>query len=357
MTGRSPFSILIIALCFSSILCKGQESFPIQDDEYSKIFVRADEMPQFPGGDSAMMKFISTNTFYPPIARENRIQGTIEIYFVVDTDGAVIDPKIHKGGLGGNCEQEALRVIASMPKWKPGKIKGHKVKVLRTVPVTFNLMTTPDYKAIPNPKERQSNAYNKGVAYLQNGNYEEAVKEFDKALSLLETDVDAYFNRGIAKFRMRDTLQACRDWSAAAHFRDTSVYKMIDKYCSGVIVYKGDSVPVAKARIRDTSNVYDVVDVMPEFSGGQAAMMQFISENTRYPADAKKKGIQGRVYVSFIITSSGEVTDPIILRGVGGGLDEESLRVVMLMPRWTPGRLNGLPVSVKCNMPINFTLK
>ncbi len=108
--------------------------------------------------------------------------------------------------------------------------------------------------------------------------------------------------------------------------------------------------------IDDTDSVYTVVEVMPEFPGGNEALFAYISKNIKYPEKAKKEKIQGRVFVSFVVEKSGNVSNASILRGIGGGCDEESLRVVSEMPDWKPGLQDGKPVRVQFNLPIKFAL-
>ncbi len=105
-----------------------------------------------------------------------------------------------------------------------------------------------------------------------------------------------------------------------------------------------------------TGDVYTVVEQMPEFVGGDNARVKFLSENIKYPELAKEKGIMGTVFVSFVVDEFGTVKDAKILRGIGGGCDEEALRVVKLMPKWKPGKQSGKPVNVAFNMPIKFML-
>lgn len=97
------------------------------------------------------------------------------------------------------------------------------------------------------------------------------------------------------------------------------------------------------------------VEQKPEFPGGDAALFKYLSDSIRYPVDARTKGIKGKVILSFVISKDGSVDDIVLLRGIGGGCDEESIRVVKSMPKWTPGRHKGNPVKVKYTLPINFT--
>ncbi len=103
--------------------------------------------------------------------------------------------------------------------------------------------------------------------------------------------------------------------------------------------------------------IFNVVEEMPVFAGGTEAMMKFILNNIQYPEKAREKGIQGRVFVNFIIEKDGSVSSPKILRGIGGGCDEEALRVVEMMPDWTPGKQRGQAVRVSLNLPVKFSLE
>jgi TonB family protein len=103
--------------------------------------------------------------------------------------------------------------------------------------------------------------------------------------------------------------------------------------------------------------VFTIVEEMPSFPGGETARNRFLAENIVYPQQAVENGIQGIVYVSFIVDTKGNVTGAKVLRGIGGGCDEEALRVVKMMPKWLPGKQNGKQVRVLFNMPVAFRLQ
>ncbi len=103
--------------------------------------------------------------------------------------------------------------------------------------------------------------------------------------------------------------------------------------------------------------IFSVVEAMPEFPGGETARMKFLQDNIKYPQMARESGIQGTVYVTFVVEPNGSVSDVRILRGIGGGCDEEAIRVIKQMPNWKPGMQRGKPVRVQFNMPIKFTLQ
>ena len=103
--------------------------------------------------------------------------------------------------------------------------------------------------------------------------------------------------------------------------------------------------------------IYTVVEKMPEFQGGQAALLQFLSKSIKYPVDAEKNGIQGRVTCSFVINRDGSIVDAQVLRGVDPSLDKEALRVINSMPKWKPGEQRGKLVRVKYTVPVTFRLQ
>jgi protein TonB len=112
-----------------------------------------------------------------------------------------------------------------------------------------------------------------------------------------------------------------------------------------------------KAASAMTEGAYQVVDVMPEFPGGDTTLLKYIADSTRYPKDAKTRAIQGKVIVRFMVNANGSVSEVSVLKGVSPSLDQESVRVVKTLPKFTPGKLNGKNVPVWYMIPISFTLK
>jgi len=109
-----------------------------EETDDAPVFFIVEEMPEFPGGDLELRKYIANSVKYPVIAQENGIQGRVYVQFVVGTDGAVSQVKVARG-VDPNLDKEAIRVVQSMPKWKPGKQRGKAVKVSYTVPINFVL--------------------------------------------------------------------------------------------------------------------------------------------------------------------------------------------------------------------------
>ncbi|RYE14110.1 MAG: energy transducer TonB [Sphingobacteriales bacterium] len=123
-------------------------------------------------------------------------------------------------------------------------------------------------------------------------------------------------------------------------------------------VSTGNGTGVANVPEQDPNAILNAatVEVYPEFEGGMAGWAKYIKKNLRYPAMAQESGVQGKVHVSFIVERDGSITDVQILRGIGGGCDEEALRVIKKSPKWKAGMQNNSAVRVRYNMPIQFTL-
>jgi TonB family protein len=112
----------------------------------------------------------------------------------------------------------------------------------------------------------------------------------------------------------------------------------------------------ANAVQADTGQVFRIVEKMPQFPGGTKALLHYLSTNIKYPAEARKANIQGRVFIQFVVEKDGSISHVRVLKGIGQGCDKESVAVVKNMPRWIPGKQKGKPVRVEYNLPIKFSL-
>ena len=112
---------------------------PVEEEEEEVIFMVVESMPEFPGGQQALFKYLAENVKYPVIAQENGIQGRVICQFVVNKDGSIVDVVAVRSSGEASLDKEAIRVIKSMPKWKPGKQRGKPVRVKYTIPVAFRL--------------------------------------------------------------------------------------------------------------------------------------------------------------------------------------------------------------------------
>ena len=123
------------------------------------------------------------------------------------------------------------------------------------------------------------------------------------------------------------------------------------------LIIDPDKVDQYLAERKDTINVYDCVEQMPSFPGGTQKLKDFLAENLRYPKELEESCVQGRVIVRFIVERNGKLSNVKVVKSVHPVLDKEALRIVKLLPRWIPGRQNGITVRVKCYIPIIFRLK
>ena len=123
-----------------------------------------------------------------------------------------------------------------------------------------------------------------------------------------------------------------------------------------ISIVEEEALPAQLNKIEEDNPVFTIVETPPQFPGGEEARMNFLRDNIRYPAAARKENIQGTVFASFVIEKDGSLTDVKILRGIGGGCDEEVIRVVKLMPNWIPGEQRGRKVRTQFALPVNFSL-
>ncbi len=114
------------------------EIIEIEEEDDEEFFMVVENMPEFPGGDLGLMKYIQKNVKYPPIAKEYNITGKVFVQFIVDKTGAVTNVKVVRG-VDKNLDAEAVRVVKSLPKYKPGKQRGKPVRVMFTIPINFTL--------------------------------------------------------------------------------------------------------------------------------------------------------------------------------------------------------------------------
>lgn len=114
--------------------------------------------------------------------------------------------------------------------------------------------------------------------------------------------------------------------------------------------------PVQEEEEIHEQEIFTIVESMPVFPGGDVKMMEFIAKSLKYPPLARESGIQGRVFVFFVVETDGSVSGAKVVRGIGGGCDEEALRVINSMPKWTPGKQRNKPVRVSYTIPVRFVL-
>ncbi len=117
------------------------------------------------------------------------------------------------------------------------------------------------------------------------------------------------------------------------------------------------SAPVSAPIEEEDQVIFQVVEKMPSFPGGDAALFKFLNDNVKYPVIAQENGVQGRVICQFVVNRDGSIVDVEVVRSVDPSLDKEAIRVIKSMPKWSPGQQRGKPVRVKYTLPVNFKLQ
>ena len=117
-----------------------------------------------------------------------------------------------------------------------------------------------------------------------------------------------------------------------------------------------DDVPIVVEEVEKEEEIFQVVEQQPEFPGGMAELMKYLQKNIKYPSICQEQGIQGRVIVQFVVNTDGSIVDAQVVKPVNPYLDKEALRVVSIMPKWSPGKQRGKAVRVRFTLPVTFRL-
>ena len=285
----------------------------INEDKEIIIYSCVEQMPQFPGGEKALMKFLQSHTCYPPMAAENDVQGRVVVRFIVDETGKVSDATIIHS-VDYDLDREVVRVCKSLPRFTPGRHNGQPVSVWYTLPVTF----------------KQNN-----------------VKK-DTAADAVAIDGKTYsFDELYAK-QHPDSVNLDGSLPEVT----VIAYGRVTKYGAIYVGSRDYDYEVLKG---DT--VYHHVEQMPKFQIGEKALKEHIESHIQYPAKALKKRVQGCVVVKFVVEKTGKISHVRVSGSVDKDLDKEAVRLVKSLPFIpTPGRHNGQPVSVWNTLQVVFKL-
>lgn len=295
-----------------------------------ETFVIVEQMPELIGGLTGLQEKL----IYPEIARRAGIQGRVILQFVVDTDGQVVEPVVVRG-IGAGCDEEALRVVRTA-RFKPGIQRGEPVRVRMSLPVTFDLGPA-------NPARRLRLDLSGDAGITMDGR-PSSIDELRglQGIDWKETLVE-----------LRSDFSATRSW--IAEVRRTLEDLGALRVAFSTAVRAGDRPPPPPPAEQPPpppgAETFVIVEQMPDLIGG----LDGLQAKMIYPEIARNAGIEGRVILQFIVEPDGSVSNPVVVRGIGGGCDEEALRVVSEAV-FTPGRQRGEPVRVKMSLPITFDL-
>ena len=293
-TPTTILTIALVAICTTGYAANNNQAVT-DTAQTEEVLTIAQEMPIFPGGDSAMYEYIVNNMVYPEEARNKGLAGKVFVQFVINKNGEVVNPRIARG-IDPILDNEIIRVVQNMPKWTPGKNNGKPVSVVKTVPVSF--------KNEPQPKETARDINPADSNYI---------------LFNPETNV----------------------WD--------TVYTIVDEmpqYTSNEPEIEMDIISILR---------YLNVDELPEYTSGEYKMRRDIATHVRYPKDAKKKKLEGSVLVRFVVDEKGKIGNISIINSTHPIFNEEAIRAVKTLPgKFKPGKNQGKPVKVLYTVPINF---
>ncbi|MGD9492470.1 MAG: energy transducer TonB [Bacteroidales bacterium] len=243
--------------------------------------------------------------------------------------------------------------------------------------------------------------YDKGIEAYNSENFRAADSLFGLSAEI-QPNRDVYYNLAIVKNKLGDQCESCKYLKLAGNLGDDKAFELFKKHCiiidsivfenpayycrskqtfcqddisfnfykrgqegaDSIVLLKNDSlltkeyIMSSKFNIEETIDtvVFSLNEIQPEFPGGPDALMEFLARNIKYPVNARENNIQGTVYVTYIIEPDGKVTNIKVVQGIGGGCDEEAIRVVSIMPQWKPGMQLNKPVRVQFTLPIRFIL-
>jgi TonB family protein len=317
----------------------------------SEPYMVVEKMPMFPGGEKALMSFISSKIKYPVIAQENGSQGKVLVRFVVNENGFVEHAEVLRS-VEPSLDKEALRVVNLLPDWMPGEHNGKKVPVYYTLPITFKmesglvkkslfdiknaLIIIDDKLAAPDFNLSSIQPINiESISILKpdSGKVQGLVEKYGegarKGVMVIKTKKD-----GSALYNQSNLNTNLNQANSALNLKDTIL-----------------SIP------KNATSTYTVVEKMPQYPGGNNKMWNDIGRNIKYPVIAQENKIQGKVVLRFIVSKTGKVSNIQVLRSLYPACDNEAVRVVQMLDDWIPGEQNGVKVPVYYTLPISFKLQ
>jgi TonB family protein len=296
---------------------------------------------EYIGGTSELYNFLERHLRYPAEAKANRKQGIVYTKFMVNEKGEISNVKIvnplgYMGFIGFGLETEAKRVVSNMPKWLPAIQNGEPVSSDFTLPIQFIL----DGKI----QEKQS----EGKTYIMDTKKNISVDPSLFIINGKETSKKEFENIEPNQIESMSVLNG-----------ENATKKYGDKGKEGVVeIITNDKTTISDfEKIKENDEIFNVVEKQAEFPGGTTSLGNYLAKNLKYPMPAQRAMVEGKVFVSFVINKTGEISDVQILKGLGFGLDAEAIRLIQNMPKWTPAKQSGREVNSRFNIPIMFELK
>ncbi len=197
-------------------------------DKSDETFTVVEQMPEFPGGVKEMMKFIQQNIKYPDELRDKNIGGKVFIKFVVDTAGKINSAEVIKSSGFLQFDEQALRVVNSMPLWTRGYQNGKPVRVYYNIPIVYSL-DNPYYVCNVNNKDTD---YKAAVSDILAGNDKKALESLNMCLDASPKNGDALYNKAVFYLLQKDKDKGCQNMKLAVEAKHSTAEKVINKYCN-----------------------------------------------------------------------------------------------------------------------------
>ena len=262
----------------------------VPEDDDDKVYQVCEKAPEFPGGMDAMMKYLYENIKYPAEAEAAGKDGRAIVQFIVKKDGSIGNVEIIRSSGDNSLDTEAIRVIASMPKWNPGTQGGKPVNVKFTLPVVFKVQ-----KPVKKQSDTLTELDDKGSVLVPNAHNMAIVingRFYDgdnlKDIQLKSEDIESITVVSIDQLTGKDH-EKCK-----ALGKKGVIYIDMKKYRFNTL--------------GDNEEVFMVCEQQPEFPGGAREMMKWLSSNIKYPKAARDINVQGKIYVTFIVKADGAIT-------------------------------------------------
>lgn len=400
---------LLLFLLVCSLTSFAQQN--TSDTKQTQIFKVVENMPSFPGceqqtnkaaknkcASEEMLKFIYGNLKYPQMAREKHIEGMVILNMVVETDGRITNVKVSRY-IGGGCDEEAVRILESMPKWNPGTQRGVPVRVSYNIPIRFKLEnqgprgkgknmlytnpTTEPFLSVCGPR---SNKHDRNycndstlVEYIySNLKYPEAAKTnktegvvvlravVERNGQLTNIEVIREIGDGCGEEAVR-ILSSMPPWTAG---QVKGQYVRVERKFFVEFNLDGSRPAVKKSKPRPSGKIYERVDEPAIFKGcdqiatpkeqyncSKSALKKYLKDNLQYPPKAAEKGLYGKVVYRVVIEVDGSIGQRKIIHSDNKELNRGNSKLFFQMPRWKPAKVKGKPVRSYHKIELDYSNK
>ena len=324
------------------------------------IYANCEVIPTFTGGDAACRSYLIKNIIMPDDALKQNVEGTAYVQFVVERNGSLSSVELKKGILK-SVDDEIVRVVKEMPAWTPASSNGINVRYQYTLPVRIRQFDYLKFDSLVDYLDSNYNLVDQATSshycVIKKGKSSFLVSYYQKNGILVEDQMCKTIHPNVKHGENVVYFGNNKVKSKGTYVNDKKegIYTTYDQ--EGVKIKEENfENGLSKEMPGEEAPIYIVCEDPPKFPGGEKERNKFIKDNLVYPERAKEKGIEGVVYIEFVVECDGSISKAAIRRDIGYGCGEEALRLVKLMPKWEPGMQRGKTLRVQIVHPIVFTL-